>query len=141
MTDDDLDLELDEEPVRPRKPAPKPQPAPTAPPAAPAARAAGAPPAEPAKVAGVRKPGLFQRVSDQVSTHRVTWNWKTFLLLFVALIIVVAFAENWSPVRFYCFGLRFEMPKAVAFVLNAAIGALVMWFWGRRPAGDVESGR
>lgn len=129
MTDDDLDLELDDKPVTPRPAKPvKSAPAPKA-----------AAPAEPAvaKTVGARPPGLAQRAREYVK--RPQFNGRTFLTTLIVLIILVILAENWAPVRFYLFGIALELPKAIAFLLDVALGAALMWLWLRRP-GKVAEG-
>jgi uncharacterized integral membrane protein len=80
-------------------------------------------------------------MSDSVASHRPTWNIKTFLIIFAALVLLVIIAENWAPVRFYFFGLRLELPKAIAFLINAVIGALLMWVFLRRSAPSQEAAK
>ncbi|MHB8996533.1 MAG: hypothetical protein ACYC63_14910 [Armatimonadota bacterium] len=129
MTDDDLDLELDDEPKTPR-PA-------TSVKSSPAPKAAA--PAQPAvaKTVGTRPPGLAQRARDYVKHPQ--FNGRTFLTILIILIILVILAENWAPVRFYLFGIALELPKAIAFLLDVALGAILMWLWLRRP-GKVAEG-
>lgn len=133
MSDDDLDLDLGEEPVKRARPprAARPDPATAAP-----------SPAEPKaapKAVGVKQPGLAARASAYVK--HPTWNGRTFLALLIVLLIVVLFAENIAPVRFYFLGLALELPKSIAFILDVALGALLMWLWLRRGARTVEAGK
>lgn len=130
MTDDDLDLELDDEPLKPARPAKPAKPAP-----APKATAPAEP--TPVKTVGTRPPGLAQRARDYV--RHPQFNGRTFLTILIVLIILVILAENWAPVRFYLFGIALELPKAIAFLLDVAIGAALMWLWLRRP-GKVAEG-
>lgn len=138
MSDDDLDLDLGEEPVKRARPprAARPAPAPVGSNAAPGEVVAG--PAS-AKAVGVKKPSLVARASAYVKHPQ--WNGRTFLGLLIFLIVVVLFAENISPVRFYFMGLALELPKSIAFILNVAIGALLMWLWQRRSVRPSESGK
>ena len=129
MTDDDLDLELDDEPITPTRPAKSAKPAPAPKAAAPAQPA-------PAKIAGARPATFAQRVRDYV--RRPQFNGRTFLTILIVLIILVILGENWTPVRFYLFGIALELPKAIAFLLDVAIGALLMWLWLRRPGKAAE---
>lgn len=139
MSDDDLDLdlELDDEPAKPQKaPAAKPEPEPAA--DKPAASAAK-PTAGPA-VTGERK-GLFRGLSNSAAAVKgFSWNARTFAVGLAVLLVIVIFAENWAPVRFYCFGFALEVPKAVCFLLDVALGAVLMWLWQRRAgrAGEAD---
>lgn len=133
MSDDDLDLDLGEEPVKRVRP---PRPARTA--ATPAAPS----PAEPkpaAKAVGVKQPGLATRAAAYVK--RPQWNGRTFLALLIVLLVLVVFAENIAPVRFYFLGLALELPGSIAFLLDVALGVLLMWLWQRRTARTPESGK
>ena len=49
--------------------------------------------------------------------------------------------ENTAPVRFYLLGLALELPKALAFILDVAVGAALMWWWLRRPTSPAEGGK
>ena len=136
MNDDDLDLELDDEPVVREKPAAA-KPEATAAPAKPAPQAAR--PAAGATVAGQRK-GLLAGLSNSAAAVRgFAWSPRTFVIGLLALLVIVILAENWAPVRFYFLGLALELPKAVAFVLDVAIGAALMWLLLRRPGRAEEA--
>ncbi|MCE5240426.1 hypothetical protein LLH23_18355 [bacterium] len=142
MKDDDLDLDLDDEPVKAeRRPAPSPAPAktpakPAEPQAAPAAK-----PTAPAQPVGERR-GLLRGLGDSIGWIRdFRWNIRTFLSLLIALIVLVVLIENWVPVRFYALGFAFEMPRTVTFVIDLVIGALLMWLWLRRPSRGAEGGQ
>jgi uncharacterized integral membrane protein len=127
VSDDDLDLDLDDEPLRPARPkpvAPKPAPAATAAPRL-------------AKAVAATKPGLLQRVSDRVRHPRLTG--RTFVTILVILVALWLIAENWEPVRFYFIGLALELPKPIAFILDVVLGAVLMWLWLRRTPGATES--
>jgi uncharacterized integral membrane protein len=130
VTDDDLDLELDDEPVKPARPAKPAKPAPVS-------KAAAPTEAPPANAVGARPPSFAQRARDYI--RRPQFNGRTFLTILIALIVLVVLAENWTPVRFYLFGIALELPKAIAFLLDVAIGAVLMWLWLRRP-GKVAEG-
>ncbi|MBU0608433.1 MAG: hypothetical protein KKI08_11145 [Armatimonadetes bacterium] len=135
MKDDDLDLELDDEPVRRE---PRPAPAPTAPvkPAATAAvtAAKAAAPAEAGK-----RPGWLGGLLAPVAWIRdFRWTVRNFLSILIALVVLVVLIENWVPVRCYALGFAFEMPRTVTFVIDLVIGALLMWLWLRRPARGAE---
>jgi len=141
VTDDDLDFDLDLEPdplVTPR--------AKTAPPEEPKDAWRDEPGVVPrdepnaggsARVMAERKPGVLSRVGSSVSdqfsfiTHP-NWSIRNFLLILAALIVLVVLAENWAAVRISFLGLRAELPKAVAFLLNIILGGLLTWFWLRR---------
>lgn len=129
MRDDDLDLDLDDEPAIPAKPAKPVRPAPTA-------KAAPTPAAKPALLAGTKAPSLIDRAKGYVK--RPQFNGRTFLLMLLALIALVILTENLAPVRFYLLGLALELPKALAFLLQVALGAALMWWWLRKPSTPAE---
>ena len=138
MKDDDLDLDLDLEPEAPSV-ATRPRPS-----AAEKPEAAGKTQAEPAKVMAGRKPGVFAKVGSSVTgglAHfgRLNWSFRNFVILLAVLLVLVALGQNWQPVRIYLLGLRLELPKAVAFILDLALGGLLTWLWMRRqpaPRGE-----
>lgn len=148
MSDDDLDLDLDDEPVRPartsapRGPVGAPAAAAATPGAAPVAKpgAAPAPAAEAAakSVSAVYR-SLPQRLAHYVRHPRLSG--RAFLTLLIVLLVIVLIAENSAPERFYLLGLSLELPKSLAFVIDAALGALLMWLWLRRQGGAAESGK
>lgn len=138
---DDLDLDLDA--FDPEKHPRKPRSEAAASAAQPAAEADAKPAA---KAVAARLPGLASRVGASVSAplsavreHR--WDLKTFLWGLLGLILLVLLIENWVPMRFYFLGLRFELPRALAFIVDMAIGGLILWLWLRRKshAGESES--
>lgn len=144
VKDDDLDLELDDEPVRSaRRPAtpaaPRPAPARPAEPrpvaaVAPTARPVATPAAPPARK------GFLSGISDSLAGVRsFHWNVRTFLMLLAVIVVIAIIAENWMPIRFYFFGFAFEIPKALSFILDVALGALLMWLWMRRPGPGAEA--
>lgn len=131
MNDDDLDLDLDLEPAKSAKPE--------------AARAEGKP-RPPAKAMPTRKPGFFSRFGHSVArpvgtVSRVGWNLRSFLLVLAVLVCLVLLAQNWAPVRFYFFGWAFELPKAIAFLIDVALGVVLTWLLLVRSRSSVESGR
>lgn len=118
MTDDDLDLDLDLGPeLEPKGKAPA---------------------AKPAKVMADRKPGMFAKVGTSVtsglsSLGPARWTLRNFLLVLAGLVILFVLGQNWQPVRFYLLGFGFELPKTIAFLLNMALGGLLVWWWlGRK---------
>ncbi len=142
MVDDDLDLELDldaePEPRATPAPARKPQNAPAA--GAEAKTVASPPAAEaPAAVPVVptRKPGVFARVTKPVNDlfarlRLPRWNVKNFLIGLVVLVVVVAIADNWPPMRVNFIGLHVDVPKAVVLVVDFVVGFGVAWLILRR---------
>ena len=141
MRDDDLDLELDDEPLASERrptPAASAKPAP-AKPVAPAAAATARPQAlvEPA---GKGKSWLGGLGGPVGWLRDFRWTVRNFLSILVVLIVLVVLIENWVPVRFYALGFAFEMPRTVTFVIDLVIGALLMWLWLRRPAHGAEDG-
>lgn len=136
MNDDDLDLELDDEPAKPTRPQATKADLESAP-AKPAAQAAK--PAAGTAVAGERK-GLLSGLSNSAAAVKgFVWTGRTFVIVLLALLVIVILAENWSPVRFYFLGLALELPKAVAFVIDVVIGAVLMWLILRRPGRGEEA--
>lgn len=133
MSDDDLDLDLGEEPVKRARPprAARPAPAPAA--QLPADSKAAT------KAVGAKQPNLVARGLAYIK-HPL-WNARTFLTLLIVLVAAVLFVQNINPVRFYFMGLALELPKSIAFLLDVALGALLMWLWQRRPVRTVESGK
>ncbi len=91
------------------------------------------------RVMTARRPGPIGRVAERVGSavskiHAPRLDARTFL---IGLLIVIAFillAENWAPVRINILGLYIDVPKAVAFVVNVAIGMLILWLWQRHAA-------
>ncbi len=136
MKDDDLDLELDDEPVRserrPAAPTPKVTPTPT-----PAPELAAAAKPQPVATPTRERKGLAKSLGGPLAWLRdFRWNIRTFLSLLLALVVLVILAENWVPVRFYALGFSFDLPRTLTFVIDLAIGALLMWLWLRRPGRD-----
>lgn len=131
MNDDDLDLELEEEPKRPVQR--KPRPAPTAPQPAPASKVPAVAP--PLTTAAAKQSFL----SQLRQLPRNALSLRGFFVGLILLILLVLIAENWVPSRFYFLGARFELPRALAFVIDAAIGAFVMWWWLRRHENGAET--
>lgn len=127
MTDDDLDLDLDLGPETP----------PVTPRAKPTTREALKSGVPSAKVMAERKPGVLSRVGSSVSgqlSHisRPNWSFRNFLIVLAVLVALVVLAENWAAVRISFLGLRLELPKALAFLLNIILGGALTWFWLRR---------
>jgi uncharacterized integral membrane protein len=145
VTDDDLDLDLDLEPEEPVKAKPVEQPQRKPAEDTPARKPAEASPThKPAQAAPARKPGALARLGATIVAPLAllrtrTWDLKTFAYGLLALIILAILADNWALVRLNLFGLRFELPKAIAFLLDVALGALLMWLWLRRSPKAVES--
>lgn len=84
-----------------------------------------------------RRPNHLQRAGEKVSgvfanIKLPQWTFRNFIIILVVLVALIIFFDNWAPVRISFFGFRFELPKAVAFILNAALGAVVTWLWMRR---------
>ena len=89
---------------------------------------------KPARATASRRPGAIARLLASIaapfaSIRMPRWDVRTFAYVLVALIVLAILIENWDPVRLNLFGLRFEMPKAIAFALDVALGAMLMWLW------------
>jgi len=139
VKDDDLDLELDDEPVR-RERRPAPAVAAHTPPVKPATTApvAAAKVPAPAEAADKRTGWLGGLLAPVTWVRDFKWTVRNFLSILIALIVLVVLIENWVPVRFYALGCAFELPRTVTFVIDLVIGALLMWLWLRRPARGAE---
>ena len=92
------------------------------------------PPQHPSKprVATARKRGVVARATDVVlgplsGLRLPPLDWKIVTWGLVALIAIILVARNWAPVRLNIFGWYLDLPKALAFVLFFALGALCMW--------------
>jgi uncharacterized integral membrane protein len=98
--------------------------------------------AEPATKAKPKKkeraPGLFsrlgQRITAPVAKRKPSelWNARIIGILVLAALIVWLLAVNLGPVRIVLFFWTVDMPKTVGFLLDVALGALLMWLWLRR---------
>ncbi len=55
------------------------------------------------------------------------WNIRLFSWLLLLLIVLVFLLSNWSPMRFYFFGLWFELPKALSILVLLLVGLLAGW--------------
>jgi uncharacterized integral membrane protein len=82
-------------------------------------------------------PGFFSRLGQSIaapfSARRLggLLNARTIIGLVVALLIVWLLLANLAPVRVVLFFWTVDVPKAVAFIFDVALGALLMWLWVR----------
>jgi uncharacterized integral membrane protein len=60
------------------------------------------------------------------------WNFRLFAWSLLALIIIVFFIGNWSPMRLYFFGFHIQFPKTVAVLVLLAGGFLAGWLAATR---------
>jgi hypothetical protein len=115
VADDDLSLEeIDDEPLEPDS---------------------GKPLARPAKAKG--EPGFFARLLGKITAPFAALRFPGLLgPKAIAVVIAVALAvwllaANAAPVRIVFFFWPVDMPKYVAFILDVALGGLLMWLWLR----------
>lgn len=99
-----------------------------------------------------RKPGFLARIGRRIKapiaerTQRARWdilNWRLAVIGAVVILLLWLLLANLSPVRIVLWLWVIDIPKAVAFVLDVALGALLMWLWiryrsGGEPAADEE---
>lgn len=160
MPVDDFDIELEKAEQQAKKPVTPPKPAATSQTgqqqasdsgqaAAPAQESSGPRQRPAAQAMSARRPGIFARAGDRLAqafarVHLPRLDAVTILYGLLALIIFALLAENWSPVRINIFGVYIDVPKAVAFVVNLALGMLLLWIiqrYQRRSSAQAEGGR
>jgi len=96
------------------------------------------------RVAPSVKPGFLARTwqaccAPFANIKLPAWNLWLFSRVLLALIVAVFLLSNWSPMRFYLFGLYIEAPRALSIVVLLAVGFLVGWL-SRPPKREQESG-
>ena len=67
------------------------------------------------------------------------WNLRNFAWILLGLLVIVLLASNWSPMRFYFFGLWLEVPKALSVLVLLGAGFLVGWFTRNPKRPEQES--
>ena len=149
--DDDIDLET--EPInRPPKAAPAPKPpdppaqAKPAPPDKPAAAAkpGAAAPAAPPKPLPARKRGPLGNITAAVGgrfegLRPPPLNARTAVWGLLVLLVIVQLLANLAPVRLSILGFwHFDVPKALAFIVDVAIGVGLTLLWQRCTARKPE---
>ena len=67
------------------------------------------------------------------------WNLRNFAWILLGLLVIVLLASNWSPMRFYFFGLWLEVPKALSVLILLGTGFLVGWFTRNPKRPEQES--
>jgi uncharacterized integral membrane protein len=83
------------------------------------------------------EPGLFSRLGGKVTAPFAGFrpnellNAKTIGLAIVAALALWLLLANLAPVRIVLFFWTVDVPKAFDFLLAVALGALLMWLWGR----------
>ncbi len=95
------------------------------------------------RVAPSVKPGFLTRTwqaccAPFANIKLPVWNLLLFSRLLLALIVAVFLLSNWSPMRFYLFGLYIEAPRALSMIVLLAVGFLVGWL-SRSPRREQES--
>jgi len=81
-----------------------------------------------------RKPGVVGRFLNTcrnlvAGIAAPRWDLRTFLYGLIALLILVLFIHNWAPVRIDLLGWKFQLPMPVFFLINLALGALLLRLW------------
>ncbi len=83
-----------------------------------------------------RKPGRLARLFMGPSLAAAV-RWVGIVILVILAIMLVA--ANWAPVRLDFVLWKWDLPKAIVFVVFALLGALVARFWSRRrPSSSPE---
>jgi len=83
------------------------------------------------------QPGLFSRLGARTAAPfralrpSELLNARTAGLVIVAALVVWLLAANFAPVRVVLFFWTVDIPKALDFLFAVALGALLMWLWGR----------
>ena len=94
----------------------------------------------PAKESKKPKAGLFSRLGQRITApiteraQRASWdvlNWRLAVIGAVVILLLWLLLANLSPVRIVLWLWVVDVPKAVAFILDVALGALLMWLWLR----------
>jgi len=100
--------------------------------------AAKKPPAKKGKPEG--QPGFFGRLLGRITAPFAALRPSELLgpkpigLVIVAALVVWLLAANLAAVRVVLFFWTVDIPKALAFLLDVALGALLMWLWLRPKA-------
>jgi uncharacterized integral membrane protein len=90
------------------------------------------------------RPSFFSRLGQRITApiaeraQRTSWdvlNWRLAVIGGVVILLVWLLLANLSPVRIVLWLWVVDIPKAVAFVLDVALGALLMWLWIRYRSG------
>ncbi len=96
------------------------------------------PPAKKEKTEG--QPGFFGRLIGKITAPFAALRPsellgpKAALVVILAALVVWLLLANLAPVRVVLFFWTVDIPKALAFVLDVALGALLMWLWLRPKA-------
>jgi len=99
---------------------------------------------EPAKPAGPEKktgePGFFGRLLGRIAAPFAALRPAELLgpkagaVVILAALIAWLLIANLAPVRIVLFFWTVDVPKALAFILDVLLGALLMWLWLRPKA-------
>ncbi len=90
------------------------------------------------------RPGFFSRLGQRITApiaqraQRASLdvlNWRLAVIGAIVLLLLWLLLANLSPVRVVLWFWVVDVPKALAFVLDVALGALLMWLWIRYRAG------
>ena len=91
------------------------------------------------------EPGFFSRLGAKVTAPFGAFrpnellNAKTIGLVIVAALALWLLLANLAPVRVVLFFWTVDVPKALDFLLAVALGAVLMWLWGRARAAKTPS--
>jgi len=90
-----------------------------------------------------RGPGLLSKVGSKVAAPFAQISWgnlisiKTGIIALIGFLLVWLLLVNLAPVRLVLWFWAVDVPKAAAFIVDVALGALLMWLWLRpRVKGD-----
>ncbi len=94
------------------------------------------------RVAPSIKPGPFVRAKEGCRAafgnfKLPVWDLRLFAWLLLGIVAVIFFVSNWSPMRFYFFGVHCELPRSVAMLVLLGLGFLAGWF-ARAPRNESE---
>jgi uncharacterized integral membrane protein len=129
VPDDDFDIDVEElagEELEPAAACPAPPAV-----AVPAPEAGGG-----ARTMSARKPGTMHQLGDKLAApftrvRMPEWNLQTFGYLLVILILLWFLLENLAPVRVRLLVWNGEAPKTLLFLVNLALGAVLLLGWQR----------
>lgn len=94
-----------------------------------------------------RRPGFFTRLGQRITaplaqlTSREILTWRLAFIGGGVLLLLWLLWCNRDPVRIVLWFWTIDMPKAIAFILDVALGALLMWLWMRTRARHLAEGK
>ena len=94
-----------------------------------------------------KKPGLLARIGQRLAglvPRRLgddLLSYRNLAIGVIALLVIWLLAANGSPVRIVLWFWTVDVPKWIAFLVDVALGALLMWLWLRwRERGKAAAG-